>query len=95
MTQKKRTVFTQRSAQRVTLTVKIPADLKQRLDAIQEELHQLAPMLKFDVPEIIEAALVEAVEAAQVELKHLRKQAHKSTGSTESSSVSVNGQLVL
>lgn len=79
---RKKSVFSARGSNKETVSAKIDAELKNRIDRLQKNLQELAPNLKFDIPEIIEGALSDAVEEGEAELARLRE-----TGSPATSKV--------
>lgn len=66
-------VFTSRSDKKIAVSTKIDPELKARMDKLQEELAKINDGLVFNVSEIIEIALEEAVARGEKELKTLTK----------------------
>lgn len=71
MARPKSSIFVQKAASKATIAFKASAELKERADDVQKRLAEISPELKFDVPDILESALKEAVKAAEVELEKL------------------------
>ena len=89
---KRKSVFT--AAQRKTklLQAKIPLELYQRTDTINEQLQKIKPELKFDRTQIIINALEEAANLAETELTQLQNKGNSSETQTyESKNITQSG----
>ncbi len=67
----KKSVFSNVKEDTVNLTTKVPRTLKARIDCIQNTLESMSTGQAFNVSAIMAAAISEAVEQAEKELKEL------------------------
>jgi len=77
MSTKSKSIFSRTNINKVNLSTKIPATLKERADQVKKDLKEVAPELEFSLPEIVEQAISDAVAKAEKEISQMRK--HPST----------------
>lgn len=68
MAKSKTSVFVSKSKAKEALTVKIDATLMGRIESLKKRLSEIAPELHFNVPEIVESAIEDAVQKGEQEL---------------------------
>lgn len=70
---RKSSILSSKKTDKKPLQIRIPSELKEDLDNLQERLEKIAPELSFDTNEILADALEDAIKAANKELDKIAK----------------------